>query len=75
MDVHFTPEQEAKLSQMAQHQCTDATQLVRDAALRLLDEEEQFRIIVQEGIAAADRGDFVEHAQVWAGVEEILSGR
>ena len=75
MDVHFTPEQEAKLSQMAHHHGTDATELVKNAALRLLDEEEQYRVAVQEGIAAANRGDFVSHQQVWAGVEEILSGR
>jgi len=27
---------------------------------------------VQRGIAAAERGEFVEHAEVWANVEKIL---
>ena len=66
MEVHFTPEQEAELSQIASHTGTDTEQLVKDAALRLLREDARFQEGVQRGIAAADRGDFVEHDQVWA---------
>ncbi len=43
MEVHFTPEQEAQLSQIATHAGTDAERLVKDAALRLLQEGAQFR--------------------------------
>jgi predicted transcriptional regulator len=39
---------------------TDAERLVKDAALRLLQEEARFRAAVREGIAQADRGDFIE---------------
>ena len=38
MEVHFTPEQEARLAQIATNAGTDAERLVKDAALRLLDE-------------------------------------
>lgn len=38
MEVHFTPEQEARLAQIATNAGTDAEQLVRNAALRLLEE-------------------------------------
>ena len=72
MEVHFTPEQEARLSQLAMHAGTNPEHLVKDAALRLLKEEEQFRAVVREGIAAADRGEFVQHDEVWANVEKIL---
>jgi predicted transcriptional regulator len=41
----------------------------------LIDETAHFRAAVREGIGAADRGEFVEHEQVWKGVEEILGGR
>ena len=75
MEVHFSPEQEAQLSQIAAHSGMDTEHLVKDAALRLIDETARFRAAVREGIAAADRGEFVEHEQVWKGVEEILSGR
>jgi hypothetical protein len=37
MEVHFTAEQEAQLAQMASKEGTDAAELVKDAALRLLD--------------------------------------
>jgi hypothetical protein len=36
MEVHFTPEQESKLSEIANQAGTDAEQLVKDAALRPL---------------------------------------
>jgi hypothetical protein len=39
MEVHFTPEQETQLSQIAAHAGTDAERLVKDAALRLLQED------------------------------------
>jgi hypothetical protein len=39
MEVHFTPEQEAQLSQLATKTGTDAEHLVKDAVLRLLDQE------------------------------------
>jgi predicted transcriptional regulator len=72
MEVQFTPEQETRLSQIASHHGTDATQLVKDAALRVLEENDRFRAAIREGVAAADRGDFVEHEEVWANVEKIL---
>ena len=72
MEVNFTPEQEARLSQLATHAGTDPEHLVKDVALRLLTEDEQFRAAVREGIAAADRGEFIEHDEVWANIEKIL---
>lgn len=74
MEVHFTPEQEARISELASHNGTNAEQLVRDATIRLLDEEERFRAAVREGVAAADRGEFVEHEEVWDNIEAILRG-
>jgi hypothetical protein len=54
MEIHFTPEQETQLSQIANHAGTDVEGLVKDAALRLLQEEARFRAAVWEGIAQAD---------------------
>jgi len=42
MEVHFTPEQEAQLSQIANRSGTDSGQLVKDAALRLLQGRRPF---------------------------------
>jgi len=60
MEVHFSPEQEAQLSQIALHNGTAAEQLVKDAALRLVEETVRFRAAVREGIAQADRGELVD---------------
>ena len=72
MQVQFTPEQEAQLSQIAEHSGVDAEQLVKEAALRVLQEDMRFREGVRRGIAAADRGELVEHADVWARIEKIF---
>ena len=39
MEVHFTPEQEAQLAQIAATAGTDPEQLVKEAALRLLQQD------------------------------------
>jgi predicted transcriptional regulator len=72
MEVHFTPEQETQLSQIATHAGTDAERLVKDAALRLLQEEARFRAAVREGIAQADRGEFIEEEEMDARLEQML---
>jgi len=72
MEVHFTPEQEARLSQTAASSGTDPERLVKDAALRLLEEDARFREAVREGIAQADRGEFLEEADMDARLEQML---
>jgi predicted transcriptional regulator len=72
MEVHFTPEQEAQLSQIATHAGTDAVRLVKDASLRLLQEEARFRAAVREGITQADRGKFIEEEEMDALLEQML---
>ena len=48
MEVHFTPEQEAQLSQNASHAGTDTERLVKDAVLRLLEQDARFRAALRE---------------------------
>ena len=72
MEVHFTPEQEAQLSQIASHAGTDTEQLVKDAALRLLEQDARFCAAVQEGIAQADREEFIEEEEMNARTERML---
>jgi predicted transcriptional regulator len=72
MEVHFTPEQEAQFSQIATLAGTDAERLVKDAALRLLQEDARFRAAVHEGVAQADRGEFIEEEEMDAGLEQLL---
>ena len=70
MEVHFTPEQEAQLSQIAHHAGTNAEHLVKEAALRVVEEKNGFRAAVQEGIAQADRGELIEDDEVRLWLEE-----
>jgi predicted transcriptional regulator len=72
MEVHFTPEQEAQFSQIATQAGTDAERLVKDAALQLLQEDARFRAAVHEGVAQADRGEFIEEEEMDAGLEQLL---
>ncbi len=73
MEVQFSPEQEAQLSQIAAHEGTNAVRLVKDAALRLVDERSRFRAAVREGIAQADQGDMLEDNAVrqWLEQQEL----
>jgi len=72
MEIHFTREQEAQLAQIAIQNGTDAERLVRDAAVRLLEEDARFRAAVREGIAQADRGEFIEEEEMNARLEQML---
>jgi predicted transcriptional regulator len=72
MEVHFTPEQEARLAEIATTAGTDAERLVKDAALRLLQEDARFRAAVREGIAQANRGEFIEEEEMDIRLEQML---
>ena len=73
MEVHFTPEQEAQLSQIASRAGTDTERLVKDAVLRLLEQDARFRAAVREGIAQADRGEFIEEEEMDARIERMFN--
>jgi predicted transcriptional regulator len=72
MEVHFTPEQEAQLSQIAAKAGIDAELLVKEAALRLLEEDARFRAAVREGIEQAERGEFIEETEMDARREQMF---
>ena len=64
MEVHFTPEQEVQLAQIAATARTVPERLVKDAA--------RFRVAVREGLAQADRGEFIEEEEMDARLEQML---
>jgi hypothetical protein len=72
MELHFTAEQEAQLAKIASQEGTDAERLVKEAALRLLQEDARFRAAAREGIAQADRGEFIEQEEMDARLEQML---
>lgn len=64
MEVHLSPELENQLQRIAAEQGRDAESLVSEAVERLVGYEEWFVREVEQGLAAADRGEFIEHAEV-----------
>jgi predicted transcriptional regulator len=72
MEVHFTSEQEVRLSQIARYAGMEPERLVRDAALRLLEEDASFCAGVQKGLEAAERGDFIEEEEMDARISRLL---
>ncbi|MSV36316.1 MAG: hypothetical protein EXQ47_12075 [Bryobacterales bacterium] len=69
MEVQFTPDQQDNLTRMAAAQDCATEALVRQAVERLLHYEDWFLSEVDRGLAAADRGEFVEHGDVLGMIE------
>ncbi len=72
MEVHLNPEKEARLFQIATRRGMDPDELAQRVLSSYLDNDARFIEAVNVGLAAADRGEFVEHEEVWANVEKIL---
>jgi predicted transcriptional regulator len=72
MEVHFTPEQEAQLGRIAGYSGTGAEELVKDAAMRVVEEDLRFRACVRRGIEQAGRGELRSHSDVKARIERLL---
>lgn len=78
MEVHFTPEQEARLAQIATKAGTDAERLVKDAALRLLEGETRGCAAPPGGVVAemrALRARVKPDPEGWSTRDYILYGR
>ena len=70
MELHFTPELEARLARIAAQQGRNTDELVQEVLNRYLERETRFIEAVQKGIASADRGDLLEHDEVVARIEK-----
>jgi predicted transcriptional regulator len=64
MEVHLSPEIQAKLNRIAAQQGRNTESLVHEAVERLVDYDEWFVGEVKKGLAAADRGEFINHEDV-----------
>ena len=69
MEVQFTPDQQDKLSSMAAAQGCAPEALVKEAVNRLFGYDEWFLQEIGKGLAAADRGEFVEHHDIHRMIE------
>ena len=64
MEVRLKPDLEAKLSRLASEQGRDRESLVVEAVERMVNYDEWFIQEVEKGLAAADRGEFVEEEEI-----------
>jgi predicted transcriptional regulator len=72
VELHFTPEQQAMLSKLATQEGVDAERLVKDAALRLIADDDRFRAGVRKGVEQADRGEFVSEEAMSLRIQQLL---
>jgi predicted transcriptional regulator len=72
MEVSFSNELQDKLSRLAAQQGRDSSALVVEAVERMVHHDEWFLAAVEEGIAAAERGDLIEEEEMDARVEKML---
>jgi len=73
MEVHLSPEQEAELSELASRKGRDADTLAKEVLDFYLKHEARFVEAVKRGIASADRGDLIEHHEVLARINRLLT--
>ncbi len=64
MEVRFDPKLQEKLTRLATEQGRDSEALVVEAVERMVNYDEWFLQQVEKGLAAADRGEFVDHEDV-----------
>jgi predicted transcriptional regulator len=72
MEVHFSPDVETRLQQVASANGKDVEQLVQETVNRMLENQARFIAGVQRGIEQADRGEFVEHQEVRNRIDRLF---
>jgi len=72
MEVHLTPEQQTQLAQIAVRAGTNPERLATTVVARYLDEEARFIAAVKKGLAAAERGEFIEEEEMDARLEAMF---
>jgi predicted transcriptional regulator len=72
MEVRLQPEKEAQLAQIAAQRGMKTDELAQQVLSRYLEDDSHFIEAVSVGLAAADRGEFVEHSEVGTKLRQIL---
>ena len=72
MQLHLTPEQEARLVELAARDGRSPDQLLQDALDRFFEADADFVEAVKKGLASLDRGEGVTHEEVGARIERLF---
>ncbi len=72
MEVHFSPETQARLEQLASDTGQQAEQIVQTTVALWLDDRARFIAGVQRGIEQADRGETISHEEVRQKIDSLF---
>ena len=72
MEIRLQPEKEAQLAQIAAQRGLKTDELAQQVLDRYLEDDKHFVEAVNIGLAAAERGDFVEHDEVGKKLKQLL---
>ena len=72
MEVHFTPDLQARLKERADEHGCDPNEVVQDVVARYFAEEDRFVEAVKRGEAALERGEYLTHEQVGERLRRFL---
>ena len=64
MEVNLNPDLQAKLTRLAADRGSDTGTLVQEAIERFVDYDDWFLREVEKGVAAADRGELIDHEDI-----------
>ncbi len=72
MQVHLTPEQEARLVELAARDGRSPDQLVQQALDRFFEADADFVEAVIKGLASLDRGESLTHEEVGKRIDRLF---
>ena len=72
MQVYLTPEQEARLVELAARDGRNPDQLLQEALDRFFAADSDFVEAVMKGLASLDRGEGVSHEEVGERIERLF---
>jgi predicted transcriptional regulator len=74
MDVPLNPELQEKIRRLAAQQGRASEAIIVEAVERMVNYDDWFLRELDRGLAAADRGDTVDHAEVRKMIDERYPG-
>jgi len=72
MEVHLSPDKQARLQEIATRVGKNAEQMVEEAVDRMIEYDERFVAAVEEGRVSVRRGELLEHDDVVERIEKIM---
>jgi len=74
MEVRLKSELQDKLTRLATEKGRDSESLVVEAVERMVDHDEWLMREIEKGLAAADRGELIDHEEIRNRIDERYPG-